>query len=39
MQALKVSQELSTAESLDNFKGKLQRLHNGGSSTGFLKSA
>ena len=34
-----LSEDIVSASSLNNFKGKLQRLHNDGSSTGFLKSA
>ena len=33
-----LSENIVAASSLNNFKGKLQRLHNYGSSTGFLKS-
>jgi len=32
-----LSKDIVSASSLNNFKGKLQRLHNGGSSTGFFK--
>ena len=34
-----LSEDIVLASSLNNFKGKLQILHNDGSSTGFLKSA
>ena len=34
-----LSEDIVSASSLNNFKGKLQRLHNDGSSTGFFKSA
>ena len=34
-----LSEDIVSASSLNNFKGKLQRLHNDGSSTGFYKSA
>ena len=34
-----LSEDIISASSLNNFKGKLQRLHNDGSSTGFFKSA
>jgi len=34
-----LSEDIVSASPLNNFKGKLQRLHNDGSSTGFLKSA
>ena len=34
-----LSEDIISASSLNNFKGKLQRLYNDGSSTGFFKSA
>jgi len=34
-----LNEDILSASSLNDFKGKLQRLHNDGSSTGFLKSA
>jgi len=34
-----LSEDIVSASSLNSFKGKLQRLHNDGSSTGFFKSA
>ena len=34
-----LSEDTVSGSSLNSFKGKLQRLHNDGSSTGFLKSA
>ena len=34
-----LSEDIVSASSLNNFKGKLQGLHNDGSSTGFFKSA